>query len=100
METFFTLATTTSARSTVPTLGVHNTKKVATETVFTRVLNRNALSLNLVSLKAKLAITITLWHDEKTWQQNNKIGELTKGNVSLISFEDETLEEGEMMLRH
>jgi hypothetical protein len=29
-----------------------------------------------------------------------KSGKLTKGNVSLISFEDETLEEGEVMLRH
>jgi hypothetical protein len=29
-----------------------------------------------------------------------KSGKLTKGNVSLISFEDEILEEGEVMLRH
>jgi hypothetical protein len=28
----------------------------------------------------------------------SKIRELTKGNISLISFEDETLEEGEVML--
>jgi hypothetical protein len=32
--------------------------------------------------------------------QEVKLRKLTKGNVSLISFEDETLEEGEMMLRH
>jgi hypothetical protein len=29
-----------------------------------------------------------------------KSGKLTEGNVSLISFEDETLEEGEVMLQH
>jgi hypothetical protein len=32
--------------------------------------------------------------------QEAKSEKLTKGNVSLISFEDETLEEGEVMLRH
>jgi hypothetical protein len=29
-----------------------------------------------------------------------KSGKLTKGNVSLISFKDKILEEGEVMLRH
>jgi hypothetical protein len=32
--------------------------------------------------------------------QEAKSGKLTKGNVSLISFEDETLEEGEVILQH
>jgi hypothetical protein len=34
----------------------------------------------------------TLW--------KTKSGKLTKGNVSLISFKDETLEEGEVILQH
>jgi hypothetical protein len=32
--------------------------------------------------------------------QKAKSGKLTKGNISLISFKDETLEEGEVMLQH
>jgi hypothetical protein len=32
--------------------------------------------------------------------QEARLGKLTKGNISLISFKDKTLEEGEVMLRH
>ena len=96
MKPIFTLFTSTGTHRTLSILGIHqdnNTLKTFATTKLARIINGSTEKFNTVSLSTIFTMTI-LRHNEH--MENKKPKKKTYlGNLSFMTFKDESLKEGE-----
>jgi hypothetical protein len=67
MKAFFTFLTTTGVGGIVMTVRIYNIEKAMIKAEFIRIINRNTLSFDFISLVTEFMILILLGHDGETW---------------------------------